>query len=282
MPDAPLVVSAFIQLHRDAAKHAYQLQRTVLVPADYVIYCTNRSAARQPSPCETVRESRARARGKWRGGVSTETRASSMEQLVGLLASGVGLPRATIRAAAERSVVPVHCPSAYLVQIWLAKPLLVADAMAAHPERAEFAWVDAGFNVYQMRPYGPPPPPWLTFTPRQGRLAVAREEGCHNDLHGTNRTRCVVGTFLYGSRQAWEAFVPLYARRVRELVQAAHGQTTPSPRAGLCLDQDIFEDVAEAAPHVFDEFDVSGAWGWSDARPHNPNAAKRRRSGRRQ
>ena len=98
MPDAPLVVSAFIQLHRDAAKHAYQLQRTVLVPADYLVYCTNHSrlsAARQPSPCHVIRDSRARARGKWRGGVSTETRASSMEQLVGLLASGVGLPRSS-------------------------------------------------------------------------------------------------------------------------------------------------------------------------------------------
>jgi len=128
-----------------------------------------------------------------------------------------------------------------------------------------------------MRPFGPPPPPWLTFQPRPGRLAVTRQPGgCHNELHDANRSRCVVGTFTYGSREAWSAFVPLYARRLRELMQGRG-----PARAPLCADQDIIEDVASVAPELFDEFDVSDAWGWSNARPpkrHQSHGGTRRRT----
>jgi hypothetical protein len=273
---APLVVSAFLRLRREDVKHPYQVHRTVLVPADYFVFCTNTSLSpRQPSPCRSIEDARASPRGKWKAGVATETHAWSVDQMVEELASKLDLAPTAVRAAAQRSVVPIHCPSAELVMIWLIKPFLVAKAMAAHPERAGlFAWVDAGFNVYQMRPFGPPPPPWLTFQPREGRLAVAREAGgCHNELHRANRSRCVVGTFLYGSRSAWDAFVPLYAQRVRQLIQGHAGASMVAP---LCADQDIIEDVASHAPHLFDEFDVSDAWGWSHAQPH---VAERRRKG---
>ena len=131
--------------------------------------------------------------------------------------------------------------------------------------------------------------------PRPGRLAVAREPGaCHNDLHGTNRTRCIIATFMYGTRRAWAAFVPLYARRVRELMimraqGGGHGGggalrgeggagAVAAPKA-VCTEQDVFEDVASEAPHLFDEFDVGDPWGWTNPRPHDPNTPLRGRRG---
>ena len=265
-----LVTTAFIRLPRSEAKHPYSLERTVLVPADYVAYCSNSTSSdvRQPSACATIQRSRATARGRWNATVRTELHATTHAQLVDMIAEGVGLPAATLLAGAERSVHPLHCPSAEIILIWLAKPFLVrATVISHHDHKGLFAWVDAGFNVYQMRLFGPPPPPWLTFQPTHGRLAIAREHGaCHNSLHGTNRTRCIVATYLYGSRSAWQTFVQLYARRLRGLlVGRAVGFDAPKP---LCTEQDLYEDVASVAPELFDEFDVSQPWGWVNPRPH--------------
>lgn len=272
---SPLVATAFINLPRQEAKHPYSLERTVLVPADYVAFCSNitlETRHRRLSPCAVIQNSRARARGKWKAGVSTEVRPTGIAQLLQRLSDNARLPAASIRAAAQRSVDPLHCPSAEIIMIWLAKPFLVWDVITAHPDHhGLFAWVDAGFNVYQMRPFGPPPPPWRTFFPRQGRLAVAREPGaCHNELHGANRSRCIIATFLYGSRAAWAAFLPIYTRRLRNLVHLDEGAPKP-----LCTEQDLYEDVAAIAPDLFDEFDVSDSWGWVNARPHDPTKSTR-------
>ena len=95
-----------------------------------------------------------------------------------------------------------------------------------------------------------------------------------------------MGTFLYGSRRAWQAFLPLYIARVRELIVSSS-----SGLKMLCLDQDIFEDLAarpsvasasasvhSAAPsptgsppgvhHLYEEYTTSdgAGWGWADAR----------------
>ena len=41
------------------------------------------------------------------------------------------------------------CPSADLMLLWLAKPVLVGHAMDHFPDQTRFAWVDAGFNEYR-------------------------------------------------------------------------------------------------------------------------------------
>ena len=224
----PLVATAFLSLpRRQDAKHPYTLERTVLVPADYYAFCSNGSL---PSPCATIVQSRARARGKWRAGVQTEARATTMAQLVDLLSAGVGLPAGVVRAAARRSVDPLHCPSVEIVMIWLAKPFLVAAAIAAHPERQTlFAWVDAGFNVYQMRPFGPPPPPWPAeahtapraryFLPPTSYLLLGQQRGPQW------RTQCPESPCVQHPVHSWSRVPCVQVAQIRAAAWAARGRS---------------------------------------------------------
>lgn len=259
----PLVASLFLRLPSGKVKHRYDWKHSPRVDAPYRLWCT------QPD-CDEIKASRA-------GLAPTEIVPWSFEALSASLAAELNVSVHALHHAARLSETRVHCPSKELILIWLAKMLVVKQALAAHAERHEFAWVDVGWNVYRVKRIDPPPAPWTRFWPAAGSLAVARIDGsCHNALRGTNYSRCPVGTYMYGGRAGWDRLLPLYFRRVRQLVLAADASR---PRALLCMDQDIFEDVArmpEPRRHrspLFDEFEVSrsssnwGGWGWEGAAP---------------
>ena len=268
-----LVVTAFISLPRNATKHGYQsLRHSLKVPADYYMYCSD------ALQCAQMQESRrpVDARG-WSSAVQQLT----YEQLVRSLAQRSDVSVDALLAAARSSVHRApgwggHCPSAEIILIWLAKPLLVELAMRVHPTRRLFAWVDAGLTPYASK--DPPPPPWdamstiyETLSVLNGALAIRRQVGaCHNRRRLTplNRT-CPIGTWLFGSPYAWRAVSELFYARSHELVASLASW----PRVGggralmLCLDQDVMQDVVERAPpHTFVEVETDDQYGWKNAR----------------
>lgn len=88
---------------------------------------------------------------------------------------------------------------------------------------------------------------------------------CHNAVRsGANYSACPVATFVYGTRDAWNAFTRRYLERVRELV-------TPEPPPGgmLCTEQDVMADVLtrHSDEHLAEDFTTSDAdgWGWRQA-----------------
>ena len=246
------------------------------VRADYELWCGS------PADCMIIRG--------WRETLKLRTKviATSLKQLEHLIASRTNVSIGDVRRATNGSVwdgIQGHgCPSAEVLKVWLAKPFLVEASMALHPEHHQFAWVDAGFNIYRMARRRPPAAPWLTFSPAAGRLAVRKHPGaCHNFLRGTARRECVLATFMFGSRDAWHVFVERYAARLRELLLlpgCASGSPTglcaaggtslhqaQEPQRMLCSEQDVMEDVASASPALVDEFTTAdhGGYGWAHA-----------------
>ena len=258
-----LVASLFVRLPRNNVKHAYAFgykgfQLALDVPAPYELFCSPQV------DCEQIRKVR-EAQNE-----TTATHALELDAVWRLVARRLHVTVEQLRRATTRSIVKKHCPSAELVLIWLAKPLIVELAMKARPEHDRFAWLDTGFNVYRVLRRAPArPPPWDSFWPERG-LAVRMLPGaCHNDpiRPGVNHSRCPVGTFLYGTRASWHAFNRRYLERVRELVVE---DTRPGM---LCLDQDVIADVLARHPdeHLAEEFTTSdlAGWGWRSARRAN-------------
>ena len=123
------------------------------------------------------------------------------------------------RSAGDR----LHCRSPELLLIWLAKPVLVALAMASFPERRRFAWVDAGFNAYRRRSKPVPPAPWLRprLWPERGLAVRFHPKACKPPhIRPARDGACVQGTYLYGARQSWERFNAAYLARIAQLVRA--------------------------------------------------------------
>lgn len=211
-----LVVTAFISLPRNATKHGYQsLRHSLKVPADYYMYCSD------ALQCAQMQEARRPVDAR---GVTSAVQQLTYEQLVRSLAQRIDVSVDALLAAARSSVHRApgwggHCPSAEIILIWLAKPLLVELAMRVHPTRRLFAWVDAGLTPYASK--DPPTPPWeaMTLSVLNGALAIRRQVGaCHNRRRLTplNRT-CPIGTWLFGSPYAWRAVSEL---RIAKLIAA--------------------------------------------------------------
>ena len=116
-----LVASLFIRLPQKHAKHAYAFQYkgfklAVDVPAVYELW---------GSANELEQISKARAD----QGHATATHPVDFEFICRLVARRLGVSTKQLLRAAERSVIPVHCPSAELIVLWLSKPLVVELAM---------------------------------------------------------------------------------------------------------------------------------------------------------
>lgn len=251
----PLVVTFFMQLDKTKVKHGYDLSTTTTIRAPYMAYCDDAS-------CASILDARADA-SRWLQ--TTVDSGWNYERLLRNVSStlGVGeeeLLKATTRSAGDR----LHCRSAELVLIWLAKPLLVSHAMAAFPTRDRFAWVDAGFKAYMGK--GVPSAPWERFWPERG-VAVRRHSRCCKPPHlrPARNSSCVEGTYLYGSRAGWERFIAAYRRRVRELVSSQENWGARGERL-LCADQDIMTDVVEADPSLAQELLPPDSWKWHDIR----------------
>lgn len=262
-PNDLIVASLFIRLPRSSVKHAYAFgykgfQLALDVPAPYELWCT-------ANDCEQIQQTRAAQNH------STTTHLFDIDAVWRLAARRLDVSVDQLRRATTRSIVTRHCPSAELVLIWLAKPLIVELAMEARPDHDRFAWLDTGFNVYRVLKKPPPrPPPWHSFWPERG-LAVRMLPGaCHNDplRPGANHTQCPVGTFLYGTRASWRRFNRRYLERVRQLVLA------DTRRGMLCLDQDVIADVLARHPddRLAEEFTTSDAAGWGWKRAQRANA----------
>ena len=236
----PLVSSIFLKLPGGKAKHSYSWYHSPRVNATYRLYGTLSTAS-------LIRNSR-----KGLGAV-TETVPWDYDQMSAALASELNVSVAQLRLAARQSSVKLHCPSEEVIVVWLAKMVAVKLSMAAHPELNDFGWVDVGFNVYRLKRVDPPPPPWNYFWPAPGSVALSRMDGaCHDELRGTNYTKCPVATFLYGDRAAWRRWHTMYFARVRNLVLQATASlghaAGRTQRPMLCTEQDIYEDVARMAP----------------------------------
>ena len=160
--EPPLVASIWMRLAPHARKHPYSFKHSLRVDAPYRVLCA------PAEDCEKIRLVREQLK------LQTEVVPWSISLLTEALAREAGVARADLEEAARLSVTPVHCPSAELVLIWLAKPLAVLLAMRAHPERQRFAWLDAAFNVYRVKQEPPPPPPWRTFWPANGTTQCDR------------------------------------------------------------------------------------------------------------
>ena len=281
--ETPFIASVFIRLPNKLTKHRYDFSHSPRVDAPFRLFCG------EPD-CKAISRSRSKLSS------ATEVVHWSYESMSGALARELNVSEHVLHRAANRSVHALHCPSAEIIVIWLAKFVAVKLTMEAHPERAAFGWVDAGWNVYRVRRIDPPPPPWFSFWPVPGAIAMARLPGaCHNELRGTNYSACPMATFLYGDTRAWRRLLPRYFRHVRHLVLAAvaDGSLADGPRSAramLCSEQDVYQDLnaadgdrtdsgshsgvtARAPTPLFDEFQTSksgenwGGWGWEGVAP---------------
>ena len=212
----------------------------------------------------------------------THVRSEPLHGLIDDVATAINVDTKDLMEAARLSAehMPSICPSAEVLLIWLAKPFTMLRAIPQIKKLPEFAgsytngfaWIDAGYQTYRDKK--PPPPPWTTFWPRDGALAVTKlKRACHGwrlresgDEHDEDdkqwdHTSCPIGSILYGSEEAWQAFADAHARVVRDLVLGNRSRE-------LCSDQDVFETVAQANPQLVDEYETSEQhYGWRDARP---------------
>lgn len=277
----PLVVSVFIKLDHKLVKHPYNFQHSANVPAPYLIFGT-------PTDVENIVKIR-QAQGH-----TTEVQPLTMRELVIGLAAWLKRDPEVLERAARHSQLAsqqwqvrqpgyqradrLHCPSSEIILIWLAKLHLMSRAMDLHPERTRFAYVDVGFNIYRASRAKPPPAPWTLFWPRNGIAALLHEGACHNALRGANHSTCVVGTFLFGDRAAWQRLSRNFGARTARLVDQAAAISRPAgareawpvEAAVLCADQDVLTDVARDEPTLFEWFVTDGGgygWGWGGARP---------------
>lgn len=268
-PDAlphPLVVTAFIMLRSSQQKHGYDLTRTVRIPAPYLVFCGG-------DACDEIREAR-REVAAW-GPTTIVTDYGTMSSLRAFMAHELHVTPERLMRAADHSTTNTwdreeggghNCPSGDLVLIWLAKTLLLRDAMRRFPEQQRFAWVDAGFNQYHADEYVPPAP-WLRV-PETGAIAVRfywnfqHSMGtCHNLQRGTSFSHCIYGAWMYGQRRAWQTFIDHLLTRVNELVESQDTWIAQG-RKMLCSDQDILTEAALAAPWMVQEVLPRNDWGW--------------------
>lgn len=247
---AVTVVTAFIALPSNRTKHGYELNHTVKVQApQYVAFCDDLS-------CEQVGRARSHMAQERSWGAHTALRPGwTHEAVLYALAEAIGVAPGRLRRAAERSVTAQHCPSAEIQLIWLAKVLFVQRAMlemsrneSSLPrltETTDLAWVDAGFTVYK-RFARMPNPPWMRILPGVTSLAVRQHAlSCHNALRNTSYSRCVVGTYIFGTRAAWGSFIPKFFRRLRHLVESQERWGAAGLHM-LCADQDVITDVVDS------------------------------------
>ena len=92
---------------------------------------------------------------------------------------------------------------------------------------------------------------------------------CHHVAHNISkqdRPTCVLGTFLYGSSQAWDALLPLYSTRLGQLAESRR-EWAPRGLKKLCADQDLLTDLYRSEPSRFDSFVTKDNWGWRDPYP---------------
>jgi len=255
----PLVATLHIDLARSLVKHYYNLTRTVRVRAPYHVFCDS-------TACDAIGQARADAR-RWL--TTSFSRGWDVPRLVSALARAFGVEEAALLRAARRSAdAPgdrMHCPSAELVLIWLAKPVMIGLAMAQYPERERFAWVDAGFAAYRGAPRGVPPAPWLKFWPDSG-LAVRFHPKCCKPPHirPSRNGSCVEGTYLYGSRASWERFISAYVAEVARLVRSQEEWSGRRSERLLCADQDIITDLVARDASLVMELLPEGSWKWHD------------------
>ena len=260
MLHAPLVTSIFVPLAANKTKHAYPFRHSLHVSAPYLLFCAPKAMCERATAIRAAR------------GLHTDVVPFDMNALVAELATVLNVTVAALWAAASSSLHRRHCPSAELVLLWIAKPFLVRLAMARHPERHAFAYVDTGFNYYErMKRSDPPQPPWQLrahsgFWPRRGLAArsLRAEKVCHNDLRATSHSYCPLGTFFYGARAHWEAVIAAYATRIRSLVQTREAWASKGLKM-VCSDQDVHADIAKEQPGLYDAFSTAELWGWANA-----------------
>ena len=209
----PLVVTFFATLNRSQVKHAYNLSKTVRIPAPYMVFCDGVA-------CDAILEAR-KDSARWHK--TTLSRGWSMARLAHAVARALNATVDNLMRAAEASAGDrLHCRSAELVLIWLAKPVLLGLAMARFPQQQRFAWVDAGFNAYNSRTYrSVPTAPWTLMWPSHG-VALRLHHKCCKPPHirpYQNRS-CVQGTFLFGSSPAWQRFIAAYVKHVARVVHS--------------------------------------------------------------
>ena len=198
-PD-PIVTAVFIHFG-GANKHWYDLSRTSTIPSDYVAYC-------DPVACESIGTARVESGYDEHFNVTTHLRPTwDIQRVSAMMAEELGVPVEKLTLAAQRSV-HASCRSSDLILVWLSKPFFVLQTMNAFPGKNEFAYVDAGFNVYRknwgapVSRYGAavPPAPWACSPtsahpccrergwPRGDRTAwkLVHNKGCMNSWRNTS------------------------------------------------------------------------------------------------
>ena len=213
MEAAPLVASAYIELPNGARKHDYGFRHSLHVSARYCVFCSPASA------CERIRSIREAA------GFQTETVLMDMHEVVQQLARSLGVHPSALWAAANASRAVIHCPSAEIVLLWLAKcaataqtqPLCSPDVSASHTTRESL-----GQASIRQAGNGTPP--------RAHSFCVGRCRLCRvRDWPPSKPTRASVATHRFGLlAQQWLS-CPLVARRaiLQELVTRHCAYTMP-------------------------------------------------------
>ena len=133
---------------------------------------------------------------------------------------------------------PVHCPSAELLLIWLARILLVKKAIQNNPDRTHFGFLDAGYKTYNKKP--PPQKPWpckdLNKIPNGKIVVKRRKDACHPQHLDYQNKSCPIGGCWFGDTETCKIFID---GQIKEIKNRLH------QNLNLCADQDLKEIVGK-------------------------------------
>lgn len=140
---------------------------------------------------------------------------------------------------------PEHCPSAQLLLVWIAKVLVVRDAMQSLPEYTHYGWIDAGYKGQIKDPERPWPSASLDNV--QGLYVRRLENACHDQYWKRGLEKCPIACMWFGDKQTISEFVDHCIEIIRD--QLSSGGT-------VCTEQDVFEIARQRIAHKVREIET--------------------------
>ena len=191
------------------------LKRTTAFNVDYAIYGDH----------DTVSAVR-----QLRGDKVTYTNPVDFAQMVARCEAVFECPNVLQRITETSLHDPLHCPSAELLLVWLAKVLVVEDAMNFHSDYSHFGWIDAGYKST----IGDVSRPWPaeSLEDVNGLYVRRTANACKEQFWQQGLRKCPIGCMWFGDESSIREFVTHTKNIVMHLLRT--GGT-------VCADQDIYE-----------------------------------------
>ena len=123
----------------------------------------------------------------------------------------------------------IHCPSNKLLLIWIAKVLLVREAVKLYPQYTHYGWIDAGYKGNIENISRPWPTNDLTYI---NGLYVRRLSHACRPWNENGLEKCPIAGMWFGDKTAIIEFTNICVGIIKQKL---------SQGSSVCTEQDIFE-----------------------------------------